>query len=314
MIFKIKLAVKGLMYNFYKFCYNIIWFIQKNYILLLIILGLILGLIGYILISNEYHKNKYQQLSNRNIYLENKIIKLEKDLLHEKKQRKIEVLLIQEKVNNLHKFVKRLYPGYDYDYNNKVKEAFENTTKINELPEDLLKIYVEEKYMKNHGLNKYQKTLKNVQWPMDEKTSYVTGKGAEFSAYRPRPYYNYKHVGLDFLSHYDNSVHNIHDSKVWRTWYSELEGWVVEIKFKYEELDGSYNWYFSRFKHLEKIYVKKGDILKKGHIIANMGNTGYSTGKHLHWELWQYNKNTRKYYPINPVQNSTWSNKVIERL
>lgn len=36
------------------------------------------------------------------------------------------------------------------------------------------------------------------------------------------------------------------------------------------------------YAHLEKFYVKEGDILKTGARIGRMGNTGQSTAKHLH--------------------------------
>ena len=39
----------------------------------------------------------------------------------------------------------------------------------------------------------------------------------------------------------------------------------------------------SVFIHLDSIKVKKGDYIKKGSIIANVGRTGRATGPHLHW-------------------------------
>jgi murein DD-endopeptidase MepM/ murein hydrolase activator NlpD len=34
------------------------------------------------------------------------------------------------------------------------------------------------------------------------------------------------------------------------------------------------------------IKVKKGDLVKAGDVVGRMGETGFATGKHLHWEIW----------------------------
>ena len=54
------------------------------------------------------------------------------------------------------------------------------------------------------------------------------------------------------------------------------------------------NGYTTKYAHNNRNLVKKGDVIKKGHIIAKMGSTGHSTGPHIHLEVLKNNKN------INP--------------
>ena len=41
----------------------------------------------------------------------------------------------------------------------------------------------------------------------------------------------------------------------------------------------------TKFGHLDKILVKKGDSVKRGDVIGLMGNSGRSTGPHVHYEV-----------------------------
>lgn len=55
------------------------------------------------------------------------------------------------------------------------------------------------------------------------------------------------------------------------------EGRTVDIR----RADGL----ISRVGHLEGYAIKQGDTVKAGQVIGYAGNSGYSTGVHIHWEL-----------------------------
>jgi murein DD-endopeptidase MepM/ murein hydrolase activator NlpD len=53
---------------------------------------------------------------------------------------------------------------------------------------------------------------------------------------------------------------------------------------------------FSAFWHLSRIDVEAGQIVSQGEVVGLVGNTGLSTGPHLHWEMRVLG------VPVDPVQ------------
>lgn len=55
----------------------------------------------------------------------------------------------------------------------------------------------------------------------------------------------------------------------------------------------------TRYAHLSKFNVEKGDVVTKGQTIGGMGSTGWSTGSHLHFEIII---NGKKYNPLDYIR------------
>ncbi len=64
---------------------------------------------------------------------------------------------------------------------------------------------------------------------------------------------------------------------------------------KYIEIDHG-NGYTTKFGHMSKLLVKRGEKVTRGQKIGTVGNTGRSTGSHLHYEICLYDK------PVNPAK------------
>ncbi len=88
------------------------------------------------------------------------------------------------------------------------------------------------------------------------------------------------HLGLDMAKAIGSDIKAADGGKViYAGWYGSY-GYMVEI-------DHGGGW-TTRYAHSSKIYVSKGDKVYQGQVIAAVGNTGYSTGPHLHFEVRKY--------------------------
>lgn len=91
-------------------------------------------------------------------------------------------------------------------------------------------------------------------------------------------YYGWSHTGLDIDGDYSSPLYAAHDGTVTTAgWNSGGYGLQVVVT-------GS--GVMTRYAHASKIFVKNGDKVKKGQVIAMMGTTGRSTGTHLHFEVY----------------------------
>ncbi len=94
------------------------------------------------------------------------------------------------------------------------------------------------------------------------------------------------HTGIDFGVPSGTPVYSMADGEVIISKYSSGYGYYVVVNH------GS--GITTLYAHNSKLLVKVGDKVKGGQVIAKSGNTGYSTGPHMHFEV---RKNGT---PINP--------------
>jgi len=103
------------------------------------------------------------------------------------------------------------------------------------------------------------------------------------------------HNGLDFGNKKGSPI------------YATADGVVQTVrrhKYLGKYLTVSHNFgYQTKYGHLNKVLVKKGDVVKRGQIIAEMGNSGRSTGSHLHYEVLRYSKHRNPYDYLNKLED-----------
>ena len=95
------------------------------------------------------------------------------------------------------------------------------------------------------------------------------------------------HNGVDFATPVGTKVISTGDGVVLRVATHRYAGKYVVIK--------EFGAFSTRYLHLSKILVRKGQKVSRGQVIALSGNTGRSTGPHLHYELHINDK------PVNPI-------------
>ena len=126
------------------------------------------------------------------------------------------------------------------------------------------------------SLANYKNALKNV--PLGEPV-YRYQLSSEFGT-RSDPFKKHlaKHKGIDMRASLGSRVSVQAGGKVITATYQKNGyGNVVEIDHG--------NGFSSKYAHLNKIYVKKGDVVKFNQAIGEVGHTGRATGNHLHYEV-----------------------------
>ncbi|WP_420844812.1 peptidoglycan DD-metalloendopeptidase family protein [Limnobaculum eriocheiris] len=114
---------------------------------------------------------------------------------------------------------------------------------------------------------------------------------SQFDPYRLNPVTRKRtpHEGIDFSMPIGSTVVSTGEGEVVTAKYSPSAGNYIVIRHK--------NSYETYYMHLSKLLVEPGQRVSRGQKIALSGNTGRSTGAHLHYELWVNDR------PVNPLSN-----------
>ncbi len=112
------------------------------------------------------------------------------------------------------------------------------------------------------------------------------------------------HTGVDFVPNSEYYQSNESYKKTGQIIaYATMNGTVRFYTDQYGsqtvEVTNTSNTIKTIFMHLNQIFVASGDTITAGTPVGTMGNTGFSTGEHLHYEI-QVNNNG-SWTPVNPL-------------
>ncbi len=103
------------------------------------------------------------------------------------------------------------------------------------------------------------------------------------------------HRGIDISgTGYGSPVYASNNGTVYKVGYDSGRGHYIYINHN--------NGYFTAYEHLAKSLVKEGQVVSRKQQIAEMGNSGSSTGTHLHYEIWTGGAPYQSGTPHNPLE------------
>jgi hypothetical protein len=143
----------------------------------------------------------------------------------------------------------------------------------------------------------------DVQAAAGDNTFIKPAEGTFTSYFGPRN--STYHYGIDIAKSGYVKVVASAPGTVTRSYLSTSYGNVIFIKHTINDVQ-----YEAVYAHLNNRDVGVGAAVYQGQVIGSMGNTGNSTGQHLHFEIHQPYWTSSKTYAVNPMNYiPTWEGK-----
>jgi murein DD-endopeptidase MepM/ murein hydrolase activator NlpD len=266
--------------------------------------GLLVTII-YVIVFSKFFLSPREKLLTR----ENEQMKLQYEIMQEKMKSIDEVLTdLAQRDDNLYRAILEAEPiprsirkagiGGINRYSD--LDGYENSDLVvntaKKLDGIMKKVYVQSKsYDKVIDLARNKEQMLACMPAIQPLTNTDLTRTSSGWGYRIHPIYKIKvfHYGLDFAAPVGTEVYSTGNGVVERVERS-MRGYgnnvIVDHGFGYKTL----------YAHMNDFNVRLGQKVKRGDIIGFVGNTGFSTGPHLHYEVI---KNNEKVNPINYFYN-----------
>ncbi len=256
------------------------------------------GFFSYIVVSSyiDSPKEKMLQRENENLKLNyaklNKRVALAEQVMHNIAERDENIYRIHFEANPISEAQRKAGFGGINKYKN--LEGAENSELIINSSKKVDKL-IKEIEVQSRSLDEIEKLAANKEkllkaipaiQPVQNKdlTRLASGYGMRM---HPILKYRKMHHGMDFTADRGTPIYATGDGKVIKasrgTGYGNMV--IIDHGFGYK----------TKYAHMSKYNTRKGRYVKRGDIIGYVGNTGLSSGPHLHYEVHKNDK------PINPI-------------
>lgn len=156
----------------------------------------------------------------------------------------------------------------------------------------------------------FSKTLDSLSDGISKHHAYIMQKKDRFSAtpsiwpihgriksgygYRTHPITGERrfHRGIDIPAWVGAPIRVTADGIVEYAGWSGGYGYVVVVNHAYR--------YRTVYAHASQLIVRRGEAVRKGQVVAQVGSTGLSTAPHLHYEVWVRKRGKRKMAHVRP--------------
>lgn len=261
--------------------------------------------IAYMVVFSKFFSSPREKMLMR----ENEQMQLQYEIMQEKLKQVDEVLTdLQQRDDNLYRTIFEAEPisrsiregGFGGVNRYAEMEGYENSDLVintaKKLDQLMRKTYVQSKsYDHVIALAKDKEEMLSCIPAIQPLTNKDLTRTSSGWGYRIHPIYKIKvfHYGIDFVSIIGTEIYATGNGVIERTDRSPRgygNSVIIDHGFGYKTL----------YAHMSGFNVREGQRVKRGDVIGYLGNTGMSTGPHLHYEVI---KNREKVNPMNYFYN-----------
>ncbi len=230
----------------------------------------------------------YGYLNQQEIVSQRKQLKAFAAEINSLKSKLVDLKSFEEKIRNIANIEENANPEHLFGVGGSIPEDLDIQTPITEKHSSLIREMHEQTKQFNLAAVNQKKSFESLFNNLEEQRNLLAATPAirptdgwisSTFGYRTSPFTGLRefHKGLDIATREGTPILATADGVVTFAGTKGLMGKLIVIDHGHGMV--------TRYAHIHKMLKKGGDAVKKGDTIALVGNTGRSTGSHLHYEV-----------------------------